>query len=202
MGLYAGLILRHSSINKVAQAQQKHHFGNYIINKLRTSSVEWLLLTTKQSFACFSRLFLSVWCQQPKARGLLSVSLHLWIIYTWYLKFPNLLGRKFEIRFRRKLNCMYEHIFKWAINMLIFSYQSVSCIFMHAKINLFTSFNYMILFSTFFLVCYSVIGVKSGDTCFDIANNFKLSSKAFESINPNLNCDKLFVGEWICVKGF
>nr|GFC03627.1 LysM domain-containing protein [Tanacetum cinerariifolium] len=44
-----------------------------------------------------------------------------------------------------------------------------------------------------FPVCSSVIGVKSGDTCFDIANNFELSSKAFESINPNLNCDKLFV---------
>ena len=89
--------------------------------------------------------------------------------------------------------------------MLIFSYQSVSCIFMHAKINLFTSFNNMILFSAFPafpVICSSVIGVKSGDTCFDIANNFKLSSKAFESINPNLNCDKLFVGEWICVKGF
>ncbi|PWA52534.1 lysM domain-containing protein [Artemisia annua] len=51
------------------------------------------------------------------------------------------------------------------------------------------------------LVCNSVIGVKSGDTCFDIANNFNLSSKAFESINPNLNCDEMFVGEWICVKG-
>ncbi|KAF5804248.1 putative LysM domain-containing protein [Helianthus annuus] len=50
-------------------------------------------------------------------------------------------------------------------------------------------------------ICASVIGVKSGDTCFDIAKKFKLSSTLFNFINPNLNCDKLFVGEWICIKG-
>ncbi|MFS7934195.1 putative LysM domain-containing protein [Helianthus anomalus] len=50
-------------------------------------------------------------------------------------------------------------------------------------------------------ICTSVVGVKSGDTCFDIAQKFKLSTKLFNSINPNLDCDKLFVGEWICVEG-
>ncbi|MFS8032888.1 putative LysM domain-containing protein [Helianthus anomalus] len=49
--------------------------------------------------------------------------------------------------------------------------------------------------------CTSVIGVKSGDTCFDIAHKSKLSSKLFKLINPNLNCNNLFVGEWICIGG-
>ncbi|CAH1448402.1 unnamed protein product [Lactuca virosa] len=50
-------------------------------------------------------------------------------------------------------------------------------------------------------LCSSVVGVKTGDTCFDIAQKFKLSSGLFDFINPNLNCKKLFVGEWICVDG-
>ncbi|MFS7934194.1 putative LysM domain-containing protein [Helianthus anomalus] len=35
-------------------------------------------------------------------------------------------------------------------------------------------------------ICASVIGVKSGDTCFDIAKKFKLSSTLVNFINPNL----------------
>ncbi|GJY80623.1 RNA-directed DNA polymerase, eukaryota, reverse transcriptase zinc-binding domain protein [Tanacetum coccineum] len=46
--------------------------------------------------------------------------------------------------------------------------------------------------------CTKVIGVKSGDTCFDITQKFKLSTRLFHGVNPNLNCNKLFVGEWIC----
>ncbi|PWA52532.1 lysM domain-containing protein [Artemisia annua] len=49
--------------------------------------------------------------------------------------------------------------------------------------------------------CVKVIGVKSGDTCFDIAQKFKMSTRSFHGVNPNLNCKKLFVGEWICVSG-
>ncbi|MFS7934182.1 putative LysM domain-containing protein [Helianthus anomalus] len=49
--------------------------------------------------------------------------------------------------------------------------------------------------------CTSVVGVQSGDSCFSIAQKFKLSSGFFDYINPNLNCHKLFVGEWICVDG-
>ncbi|KAI3800342.1 hypothetical protein L1987_28432 [Smallanthus sonchifolius] len=49
--------------------------------------------------------------------------------------------------------------------------------------------------------CTSVVGVKNGDSCFGIAQAFQLSSGFFEYINPNLNCNKLFVGEWICVDG-
>lgn len=52
------------------------------------------------------------------------------------------------------------------------------------------------------LICDSVVGVNSGDTCFDIAQNHNLTSQAFDAINPNLNCTALFVGQWICVDGF
>ncbi|KAJ9690279.1 hypothetical protein PVL29_012770 [Vitis rotundifolia] len=49
--------------------------------------------------------------------------------------------------------------------------------------------------------CDAVIGVESGDTCFDIAEKFQLTTEFFDSINPNLNCDALFVGQWVCVDG-
>ncbi|WOG85240.1 hypothetical protein DCAR_0104428 [Daucus carota subsp. sativus] len=51
------------------------------------------------------------------------------------------------------------------------------------------------------LICDLAFGVKSGDTCFNIAQGFGLSSGEFESINPNVNCTALFVGQWICVEG-
>lgn len=51
------------------------------------------------------------------------------------------------------------------------------------------------------LICDLVFGVNSGDTCFSIAQGFGLSSGEFESINPNVNCAALFVGQWICVEG-
>ncbi|KAL1537462.1 hypothetical protein AAHA92_29970 [Salvia divinorum] len=51
------------------------------------------------------------------------------------------------------------------------------------------------------LSCESVVGVVSGDTCFDIAKDQNLSSTAFDAINPNLNCSALFIGQWICVSG-
>ena len=49
--------------------------------------------------------------------------------------------------------------------------------------------------------CDTVVGVESGDTCFDIAQKFQLTTDYFDSINPNLNCDALFVGQWVCVDG-
>ncbi|KAF8011882.1 hypothetical protein BT93_I0173 [Corymbia citriodora subsp. variegata] len=51
------------------------------------------------------------------------------------------------------------------------------------------------------LVCNKVVGVNSGDTCFSIAQQSQLSSESFSSINPNLNCDALFVGQWLCISG-
>ncbi|KAL3820600.1 hypothetical protein ACJIZ3_006512 [Penstemon smallii] len=51
------------------------------------------------------------------------------------------------------------------------------------------------------LNCDNVVGVKSGDTCFEIAKNNKLTDTEFGAINPNLNCTALFVGQWLCING-
>ncbi|PQQ05751.1 hypothetical protein Pyn_28323 [Prunus yedoensis var. nudiflora] len=51
------------------------------------------------------------------------------------------------------------------------------------------------------LKCESVYGVKSGDTCFEIAETFNVPTEFFDSINPNLNCTALFVGQWVCLNG-
>nr|GLL45759.1 hypothetical protein DCAR_004146 [Ipomoea trifida] len=49
--------------------------------------------------------------------------------------------------------------------------------------------------------CFTVVGVKEGDTCFDIAKSFNVSTKDFNAINPNLNCTALFIGQWLCIEG-
>ncbi|KDP26534.1 hypothetical protein JCGZ_17692 [Jatropha curcas] len=49
--------------------------------------------------------------------------------------------------------------------------------------------------------CDSVYGVNSGDTCFAVTQIFNLTTEFFDSINPNLNCTSLFVGQWLCVDG-
>ncbi|KAJ4717582.1 Peptidoglycan-binding lysin domain [Melia azedarach] len=49
--------------------------------------------------------------------------------------------------------------------------------------------------------CDLVFGVQEGDTCFGITKQFDLTTEFFNSINPNLNCDALFVGQWVCVAG-
>ncbi|OVA08001.1 Peptidoglycan-binding lysin domain [Macleaya cordata] len=51
------------------------------------------------------------------------------------------------------------------------------------------------------LKCDSVFGARSGDTCFGITQMFNLTSEVFTEFNPNLVCDNLFVGQWICVAG-
>ncbi|KAF8011958.1 hypothetical protein BT93_I0168 [Corymbia citriodora subsp. variegata] len=51
------------------------------------------------------------------------------------------------------------------------------------------------------LVCNEVVAVKSGDTCFAIAQQFDLTVEAFRFINPNLNCKALFIGQWLCIAG-
>ncbi|WMV39163.1 hypothetical protein MTR67_032548 [Solanum verrucosum] len=30
---------------------------------------------------------------------------------------------------------------------------------------------------------------------------FSVTAKDFTTFNPNLNCEKMFVGEWICLDG-
>ncbi|KAK1303794.1 G-type lectin S-receptor-like serine/threonine-protein kinase SD1-29 [Acorus calamus] len=49
--------------------------------------------------------------------------------------------------------------------------------------------------------CFTVYGVESGDTCFFIGQEFNLTAAEFGAINPNLECDKLFPGQWLCVVG-
>lgn len=49
--------------------------------------------------------------------------------------------------------------------------------------------------------CNSVYGVQSGDTCAGVIQKFSLDAIFFSVINPNLNCDKIFAGQWLCVNG-
>ncbi|MCD7464539.1 hypothetical protein HAX54_052955 [Datura stramonium] len=51
------------------------------------------------------------------------------------------------------------------------------------------------------LVCNSTYGAQLGDTCFDVAQKFKLTAIEFGALNPNINCDDIFVGQWLCVDG-
>ncbi|PWA53636.1 Peptidoglycan-binding lysin domain-containing protein [Artemisia annua] len=51
------------------------------------------------------------------------------------------------------------------------------------------------------LVCNKIYGTQVGDTCFSIIEAFHLTDAAFNTFNPNLNCNKVFVGEWLCIDG-
>jgi hypothetical protein len=51
------------------------------------------------------------------------------------------------------------------------------------------------------LVCDSVYGVKSGDTCVGVTQKFNLPTELFDAFNPNLNCSALFVSQWLCIDG-
>ncbi|PIA45627.1 hypothetical protein AQUCO_01600091v1 [Aquilegia coerulea] len=46
-----------------------------------------------------------------------------------------------------------------------------------------------------------LLGVQTGDTCFEFAQYGNMTGGAFSALNPNLNCNALFVGQWICVSG-
>lgn len=49
------------------------------------------------------------------------------------------------------------------------------------------------------LVCKTVQGAEDGDTCTIVAQQFNLSTQQFLEINPNINCDHIFIGQWLCV---
>ncbi|CAL5344880.1 unnamed protein product [Camellia sinensis] len=49
--------------------------------------------------------------------------------------------------------------------------------------------------------CNTVVGVESGDTCFELIQALNLTTIYFDSINPNLNCSSLFLGQWLCING-
>ncbi|OIT36754.1 hypothetical protein A4A49_60220 [Nicotiana attenuata] len=51
------------------------------------------------------------------------------------------------------------------------------------------------------LVCSKIYGANIEDTCFSIMRNFSVIPEVFTTFNPNLNCDKMFVGQWICLDG-
>ncbi|KAL6135354.1 hypothetical protein ACLB2K_067582 [Fragaria x ananassa] len=51
------------------------------------------------------------------------------------------------------------------------------------------------------LVCNFVYGAEEGDTCSLVAEMFNLSLDTLLAINPNINCDSLFVGQWLCIDG-
>ncbi|KAG6520795.1 hypothetical protein ZIOFF_017855 [Zingiber officinale] len=50
-------------------------------------------------------------------------------------------------------------------------------------------------------ICDDVHGAVEGDTCFAVAQEFNLTPAQFSAINPNINCDKVFIGQWLCIKG-
>ncbi|KAM3395499.1 lysM domain-containing protein ARB [Capsicum galapagoense] len=51
------------------------------------------------------------------------------------------------------------------------------------------------------LTCSKMYGANIGDTCFSIMQQFSVTPRAFATFNLNLNCDKIFVGQWICLDG-
>lgn len=49
--------------------------------------------------------------------------------------------------------------------------------------------------------CKSVYAAEDGDTCTTIIQKFSLTTDFFGAVNPNLNCDNIFVGQWLCING-
>ena len=49
--------------------------------------------------------------------------------------------------------------------------------------------------------CISVYGAQQGDTCSGIFQKFSLNADFYTAINPNLNCNTFFVGQWLCIDG-
>lgn len=49
------------------------------------------------------------------------------------------------------------------------------------------------------LICNQVYGVKEHETCFALAQAFKMPLKQFLRFNPNINCGNLFIGQWVCL---
>ncbi|KAF5741900.1 pre-mRNA-splicing factor SLU7 [Tripterygium wilfordii] len=49
--------------------------------------------------------------------------------------------------------------------------------------------------------CVTFYGVESGNTCDSIIDYYKSNAEAFYHYNPNINCEDLFIGQWVCVNG-
>ncbi|XP_006646394.1 uncharacterized protein LOC102710460 [Oryza brachyantha] len=49
------------------------------------------------------------------------------------------------------------------------------------------------------LACNKVHGVQTAETCFSVSQGAGLTQDQFLAFNPNINCAKLFVGQWVCL---
>ncbi|CAN0914839.1 hypothetical protein LINGRAHAP2_LOCUS28777 [Linum grandiflorum] len=50
--------------------------------------------------------------------------------------------------------------------------------------------------------CTEFVGVKRDETCDSISqDNNSMTVSKFLSLNPNLVCENMFEGEWVCVDG-
>ncbi|PHT43284.1 hypothetical protein CQW23_17309 [Capsicum baccatum] len=49
--------------------------------------------------------------------------------------------------------------------------------------------------------CRNIYAAEAGDTCESLIESFNLKAEDFSNLNPNLNCEKIFVGEWLCING-
>jgi hypothetical protein len=49
------------------------------------------------------------------------------------------------------------------------------------------------------LTCNTVRGVQADETCFSVAQGAGLTQDQFLAFNPNINCAKIFVGQWVCL---
>ncbi|KAF7031101.1 hypothetical protein CFC21_042478 [Triticum aestivum] len=50
------------------------------------------------------------------------------------------------------------------------------------------------------LTCSKVQGLKAGETCFSVALLGGLTLESFLVFNPNVDCGKTFVGQWVCLR--
>ncbi|KAF8029674.1 hypothetical protein BT93_E2181 [Corymbia citriodora subsp. variegata] len=50
------------------------------------------------------------------------------------------------------------------------------------------------------LACATACGVRGGDNCTSVAETFSLLPSIFADINPNIDCDAPFHGQWLCVQ--
>ncbi|CAO2166631.1 unnamed protein product [Urochloa humidicola] len=49
------------------------------------------------------------------------------------------------------------------------------------------------------LICLKPYGIKENETCFAVAQTTGLGLDTFLRFNPNINCNNLFVGQWVCL---
>ncbi|KAI9121292.1 hypothetical protein K1719_008325 [Acacia pycnantha] len=50
-------------------------------------------------------------------------------------------------------------------------------------------------------ICTNIHGVEQGESCTSIAQHFNLDTPHFLQLNPNIDCEHIFVGQWVCVAG-